>query len=802
VEFNLSFSFGKKKDRRNVKVLPPPSGASARQTGGSGLEKLGSMFNDSGLVNDLIAPRGRDMGRRDPDIAFSLHVWTRVAVQKIAKMVAAHRIIIETVDPEQRDNPKFKKPIKAARKVLYNPNIMDGYQDYIAASVQDLMLNYAGTSEIGHWNMTGEPSELWSVPVNTIRVNKKGGKINPEKAFTEMRGGSAGPTLSVKELLYFRYLPRAAAFIPESVIATMNKYLQQDGYALKFNLDSLQNGNMVRQIIALGGGDEAGGAAEPVDPEDVAKAQQEWDEKHKGGRTNRRVTFVAGNKITPVPLDNTKEDMQWDAMQKMVVRVVAALYDMPLIYFSYPDDTKFSNAEFEEKRFAQHTILPVTVALCDKYNQFFIPQFGLDPDEEVHCVPNPKLLAITELDLAREKHDIQTGVTTVNEVRERRGDKPNVWGSKYRVSNDGKEFVRLPDEESIKRDEEAAANPEMTPVAQPPEATPPGAGGKPPPKPGKPTAQAAGQPKPATTPTTPKPGGKKSISRFRDRRQRAMRTFRRGVARVVDRTRIGLLVAIERAVSRMAHAIKQVPEADIDALRELLEAEPVPLTAADMLKGIEFVDSIEAEALNEEVRQVLRDGIRSGFLVGIEEGEILLGELVGEFGAVPEDIINSLSADFIEVSDKLQFAVNRTAKDIVMEGVRAGKNSGQIAAELRQGIMGSVREDGRIVFHDGTGAKRAYSMTPQNWSEVTAQTNITHAANRGRQESWKRAGVRSKQWFDMGDARVRQTHRENTAQGPIPIDEPFSNGNMHPGEDPGCRCEMEIPDSEMVRLGA
>lgn len=795
MEFNLSFSFGKKKDKRNVKILPPPPGITARQSVGEDtLASLGGLIGGMTGGAGTRAPRGRNMARKDPDLAYSLHVWTRVAVNKIAKAVAAHPISIESVDPKRKG--KFKKVMSTMRKVLYNPNVMDGYQDYTAALVRDLMLKSAAASEMTHWITDDEPAEFFNVPVNSINVNIKGGRVDPDKAYTQIVGGEPRRTFSVKDMLYFRYLPDSGHFIPETVVANLNRILQQDGYAEKFNLDSLQNGNLVRQVIALGDKEN------PIDPEYVAKTQQEWDEKHKGGRTNRRVTFVAGQTINAIELDRTMGDMQWSNMQKFVVRAVAAIWDVPLIYFSYPDDTKFSNAEFEEKRFAVQTVYPVTIAICDKLNQFWVPQFDVDPQEDVHCVPSPKLMAITELDLQREEHDIKSGIITTNEVRERRGDKPSEWGSHYIFT--GKEFVKFPTKDDIKRDEEEAKKPKPPPTT--PGAPMPPGDGQPPatPAPAKPVAAPAAPatPPPAGQAPQVKPGGKKAISRYSDRRFRARRLFNRGLAKAIDNMRTALQIAIERAVSQFVLKLKQVQQADIDDLRRLLEADPVPLTEMDVLKSIDFMDDLDAVLLDTEVQVILTKGIEAAYKVGVGEGRVLLGDLVAAFDHVPQDILDTMSAEFINVSEKLQFAVNRTAKDLVMDGVRAGKNVNQIAKEVRQGVIGGVREDGRIVFHDGTGVKRAYSMTPERWSEVTAQTNLTKAANSARITTWRRAGVAKKQWFDMGDDRVRIAHRENTAQGPIAIDVPFGNGNMFPGEDPGCRCEIEIPDSEMKRLGA
>lgn len=59
----------------------------------------------------------------------------------------------------------------------------------------------------------------------------------------------------------------------------------------------------------------------------------------------------------------------------------------------------------------------------------------------------------------------------------------------------------------------------------------------------------------------------------------------------------------------------------------------------------------------------------------------------------------------------------------------------------------------------------------------------------------QRAGYKTVKWITMDDERVRQSHRDCEAEGPIPIGRPFSNGCQYPGDPEGgvaecanCRC--------------
>ena len=81
-----------------------------------------------------------------------------------------------------------------------------------------------------------------------------------------------------------------------------------------------------------------------------------------------------------------------------------------------------------------------------------------------------------------------------------------------------------------------------------------------------------------------------------------------------------------------------------------------------------------------------------------------------------------------------------------------------------------------------------------------ARTMTTSAENAGRLDSYKRAeelGLKTmKQWLSAHDGRVRRSHREVDGEA-VPVDQPFSNDLMYPGDMDGppeevynCRCTL------------
>jgi len=81
-----------------------------------------------------------------------------------------------------------------------------------------------------------------------------------------------------------------------------------------------------------------------------------------------------------------------------------------------------------------------------------------------------------------------------------------------------------------------------------------------------------------------------------------------------------------------------------------------------------------------------------------------------------------------------------------------------------------------------------------------AQTELLCASNKTQFRRLKSEGYATKRWVTSADELVRPSHKQCKKQGAVPINEPFSNGLMYPGdlsagkpdECLGCRCFLEV----------
>ena len=121
----------------------------------------------------------------------------------------------------------------------------------------------------------------------------------------------------------------------------------------------------------------------------------------------------------------------------------------------------------------------------------------------------------------------------------------------------------------------------------------------------------------------------------------------------------------------------------------------------------------------------------------------------------------------------------------------------QIKGQLQEGVeAGDSEEDMAERIED------AFEQVYDGRARVVARTEAASAYGTAAHEAMKEAGFETKQWLSAEDAFVRPSHAEIDGE-VVPIDEPFSNGLMFPGDPDGdpeevinCRCTLVNGDDE------
>lgn len=110
--------------------------------------------------------------------------------------------------------------------------------------------------------------------------------------------------------------------------------------------------------------------------------------------------------------------------------------------------------------------------------------------------------------------------------------------------------------------------------------------------------------------------------------------------------------------------------------------------------------------------------------------------------------------------------------------------------ELKSNINTGLSE-GETISEIADRVRSIYDVNEWRATRI-ARTEVSSAMGKGSLTTYENNGIEKKIWIDTADDLTRDTHAQNAADGPIPIDGVFSGtGEQHPGESEiNCRCAI------------
>jgi len=175
---------------------------------------------------------------------------------------------------------------------------------------------------------------------------------------------------------------------------------------------------------------------------------------------------------------------------------------------------------------------------------------------------------------------------------------------------------------------------------------------------------------------------------------------------------------------------------------------------------LDLPDALSWRAIQELVRQLQRQAGKAGF------------------DAAAGDIDVRLRFD----PDVFDAAIRSTFGDI------AGINSN--ARDALQGLMRDVMQRADTFEEFARVLRDEWEGMSSFRSNMIAVTEWNRAASTATQLAYEQAGITGKIWITVGDDDVDDICAANEAEGPIPIGETFTSGDMHPPAHPLCRCNV------------
>jgi len=160
-------------------------------------------------------------------------------------------------------------------------------------------------------------------------------------------------------------------------------------------------------------------------------------QRQLSGPENRNKSIAVAGVKEIKSLQISPKDMEFNLLRKFTTEKVCAAFGVPKAILNYTDGVNYSNGENQTQKFWEGTISPLQDLLAEFINNEILPVLGIDG---IKIEFNTKTFDDQQWNEASSRADVEHGIITINEAREKRGantfdpktygefvDKPLIW---------------------------------------------------------------------------------------------------------------------------------------------------------------------------------------------------------------------------------------------------------------------------------------------------------------------------------------------------------------------------------------
>lgn len=204
-----------------------------------------------------------------------------------------------------------------------------------------------------------------------------------------------------------------------------------------------------------------------------------------------------------------------------------------------------------------------------------------------------------------------------------------------------------------------------------------------------------------------------------------------------------------------------------------------------------LVEQVELDGWDAMIDVVVTPAIEAAFIAA---GLWAIKQLVNK-GTTPEAI--AAIAEAVNAEPTTAATINVMTNMVNDAAVAYAKEqAAQLVTQISDSTRAMIRQTVAQALTEGKGSFELATMLEESRafdavrSDLIASYELGQAAVSGNMAAWKASGVvKKKQWITADDEIVSDECTANAEQGPIPMDDNFQSGHMHPLAHPHCRCD-------------
>jgi HK97 family phage portal protein len=350
--------------------------------------------------------------------AYDMYVandWINAVVGRIAEDCAKIKPIITLIDKTKKLKPKHKRFIEHWNNMMLRPNLnKESFSALREKFIRDGLIYGRATME-KTFNKFGFLKELYTIKSSTIELKTDKHGVIQKRGFVQKKEGKE-ITFSNNEIIFTVFKPSTECIYGEKHLDTLANTVASDILRSTYNSNFFVNSAEAGGILSLEG----------FKKQDIRKFQQAWKSAHKGAGNAHR-TAVVNVPVKWVQTTITNRDMQFSEYGRELMMKIFAVYKVqPFIMGVIDGTTGKLNSSEQTSMHKSGTLKPILMKEAWAYTTEILHDgFGMtDLQVEFEGVD----LADSVTQTAIDREDINAGIVTINEVRNRRGLSPVTWG--------------------------------------------------------------------------------------------------------------------------------------------------------------------------------------------------------------------------------------------------------------------------------------------------------------------------------------------------------------------------------------
>tara|TARA_R100000808_G_C2150637_1_gene159442 strand:+ start:1962 stop:3362 length:1401 start_codon:yes stop_codon:yes gene_type:complete len=236
----------------------------------------------------------------------------------------------------------------------------------------------------------------------------------PDSTYPTFMDDGRTTAFSRDEIIHFKTANPKSLFYGFSPIEAARYSMDTDTEMSVQRLRLLQNRAIPEGLLV---------SQRPLTQEDAERIRTQWNQLYQGRQQRGKLAVLDAGSFEFKRLGLSAEELEFQKGKDSVWQEIFAIYRVPYAILGGPEVNK-ATVEAAERIFIKDAIKPRLAKIQATINKFLMPMFG----ENMIMMFDDPTSKDSSFRLLEKKTNLQLGMTTINEERERDGLEPVEWG--------------------------------------------------------------------------------------------------------------------------------------------------------------------------------------------------------------------------------------------------------------------------------------------------------------------------------------------------------------------------------------